>query len=133
MSHALPLYSPRVIAPLPVAHIPAVTDADYLAFLLAFPHYVFSFLLRSRAATANFAIRLSSVAESLVALAFPPLLAISAISASDNLFARALPPREPSACACGFGFFRPIPAIIVLGAMHVKRKGTSLLFLRQPF
>src|ERR1039458_772546 len=105
MRHSFPLDSSAEIAPFPVAHIPAVSDADYLPVLFAFPHWALPFLLRSRAATASFAIRLSSAAESLAARAFPPLLAILEMSASERLFARALPPREPSACACGFSFF----------------------------
>ena len=81
------------------------------------------FLLCSRAATASFAIRLNSVADSLAAaLAFPPLLAILAISAADRASALALPPKRPSACAFGFFFFTHAKRIIVLSGKQVKKK-----------
>jgi len=67
-------------------------DTDYLSFLLAFPHYVFSFLLRSRAATAFFAISRRLSADRLAALAFPPLLEILVISDWGRFAALAFPP-----------------------------------------
>src|ERR1035441_7878064 len=38
MCYSLPFDGTADIAPFPVAHIPAITDADYLPFLLASPH-----------------------------------------------------------------------------------------------
>ena len=38
MGDALPFDGPADIAPFPIAHIPAITDADYLPCLLASPH-----------------------------------------------------------------------------------------------
>src|SRR5271167_1149680 len=123
---------PTDVAPFPIAHIPAIPDSDYLPILFAFPHFAFPFLLRSRAATPSFAISRRRAADSRCALAFPPLLAISAILASDRLSVRAFPPRAPSACACGF-FLVPMHLIILLYALQVKRKMHSLASSCKPF
>lgn len=66
-----------------------------------------------------FAIRFRSAADSFSALAFPPWLAILVISEAVRCSARALPPRLPSACACGF-FFWPMHQIILLSTKHVN-------------
>jgi hypothetical protein len=105
MGDSLPFDSPADVSALPVANVPAVPNVDDLPLLFSVPHlYLPPFLLRSRAATARFAIRLRSAADSFAALAFPPLLAILVTSASDRFCARAFPPRLPSACAFGFFF-----------------------------
>jgi len=118
---ALAFDGPAVISTFPVTNVPAVSDANYLSLLFSVPHCHFPFLLRSRAATASFAIRLRSLADNFAALAFPPLLAMSAIAASERVSARLFPPRLPSACACGFGLFFPILTIILLTDKQVKR------------
>src|ERR1019366_2147403 len=106
MGDSLPFDRPADVSTLPIANVPAVTDTDDLPLLFSVPHlYLPPFLLRSRAATARFAIRLRSAADNFAAPAFPPLLAILVTSASDRFSARALPPRLPSACAFGFFFF----------------------------
>jgi hypothetical protein len=96
------------ITPFPIAHIPPVCDSDYGSVLFSVSHLSSSFFvlarLLSRAATANFAIRLSSATDNFAALAFPPFLAILATSASDKFCARARPPSRPSACAFEFFF-----------------------------
>src|SRR5216683_1498796 len=129
MGHSLAFDRSTDIAMLPISHIPAVTDADDCAVLSPVAHHSFPFfscaLLRSRAATAFFAIRLRSSADSFSALAFPPLLAILAISEGLKYFARALPPRLPSACACGF-FFWPMHRIILLSTKHVKGNSRTI-------
>src|SRR5581483_11377891 len=119
----------------PESHIPAFPDSDDCAVLFAASHHWFPFfacaLLRSRAATAALAIRLRSAADSFSALAFPPLLAILVISEGLNCSARALPPRLPSACACGF-FLLPMHAIILLSTKHVKRNDESFPLSCEP-
>src|SRR5262249_36008819 len=92
------------------------------------------FLLPSRWATALNAICRLRSGESFWALALPPLLAIWLSSACERFFARALPPKRPSACAFGF-FFRPIgPAIILLISKQIKMVSNhSCLFFASQF
>src|SRR4051812_6701462 len=123
MGDSLAFDSPGDAPALPIPHIPAAADANDCPVLFAVAHgYWFSFRLRSRAATASFAIRLRSPADNVAALAFPPLLAIEETSASDRFAARAFPPRLPSACAFGF-FLCAMRGIILLIGKQVKKKG----------
>src|SRR5712692_6656751 len=122
MGDSLPFDSPADVPALPVTNVPTIPDTDNLPLLFSVPHfYLPPFLLRSRAATASFAIRLRSTADSLAALAFPPLLAILATWASDRFRARALPPRLPSACAFGLSFF-PMPLLSCLALCKSREK-----------
>jgi len=117
-----PFYCAANISAFPIADVPAVSNANDLPLLFSVPHTYFPpFLLRSRAATASFAIRLNSAADSFAALAFPPLLAILAISAGDKFSALALPPRLPSACAFGF-FFRLMQGLSYLAISTSRGK-----------
>jgi hypothetical protein len=69
------------IAKHPIAHMPVVSDADYLSVLFSLLHsLLLSRLVPSRAATASIAIRLRSTADNFAAVAFPPLVAILTIS-----------------------------------------------------
>src|SRR5271165_2999656 len=67
------------------------------------------FAFAQRAKTALRAISLRSVADTLLARAFAPLLPIADNSAAERLAARAFPPLLPSATAFGFFFSEPMP------------------------
>jgi hypothetical protein len=85
------------IAKQPIAHMPVVSDADYLSVLFSLYAFTSPFAsCASRAATASIAIRLRSTADNFAAVAFPPLVAILTISDLGRLFALALPPSFPA-------------------------------------
>lgn len=133
MGNPLPLDDPADISAFPIPNVPAISNANDLSLLFAVLHISYSppFLLRSRAATAAFAIRLNSALDNFAALAFPPLLAILMISAGDRALALALPPKRPSACAFGF-FFLAMPGGLSYLAVSTSRGKCGITVASSP-